>query len=134
MVTTIKTHFFDIFGAINTFSHHSFAWSPYKDYAIPRIINFTKVIQQAEKQRKSLTIEQLQEELQFVEDYLFQLSETEELLQHTQENNIKHIALDFIAAVRSYQSALEDELENKVFFYNARLNQAPIIAKYLEEQ
>jgi hypothetical protein len=54
------------------------------------------------------------------------------LLENAHNDELKAILLDFIAAVRRYQSALEDEIENKMLFYNAQLNQARLVAKYLD--
>ena len=132
MILTIKNKFFEVFGAINTFSYDGFAWNTYLNYAIPRIVNATNIIQQAEKQRKSLSIEELQQELAFVEDYSSQFTKIEPLLENAHNDELKAILLDFIAAVRRYQSALEDEIENKMLFYNAQLNQARLVAKYLD--
>lgn len=132
MILTLKSNFFDVFGAINTFSYSGFAWNTYLSYAITRITNATNIIQSAEKQRKTLSIEELQQELSFVEDYLSQLTKTETLIQQTHNKEFKTIVLDFISSVKHYQLALEDELENKIFFYNSQLNQARLIAKYLD--
>ena len=123
MILTIKNNFFEVFGAINTFSYDGFAWNTYLNYAIPRIVNATNIIQQAEKQRKSLSI---------VEDYSSQFTKIEPLLENAHNDELKAILLDFIAAVKRYQSALEDEIENKMLFYNAQLNQARLVAKYLD--
>ena len=79
MISTVKSNFFDVFGAINTFSHNDFAWNTYLSYAISRITNAMYIIQNAEKQRKNFSIEELQEELDFVRDYLLQLTKIEKM-------------------------------------------------------
>ena len=132
MISTVKSNFFDVFGAINTFSYNDFAWNTYLSYAISRITNAMYIIQNAEKQRKNFSIEELQEELDFVGDYLLQLTKIEKMPKSAHNIEFKTIVLNFIEAVKNYQLALEDELENKVAFYNSQLHQARLISKYLD--
>nr|WP_314992278.1 hypothetical protein [uncultured Capnocytophaga sp.] len=94
--------------------------------------NAIEILKRSEKQRKELTIEELQIEIAFTQKLLFHLLKIEMLLQEIDEDEFKPVTLHFIKALKRYQLSLEDELENKVFFYNARINQSRIIAKYLD--
>ena len=132
MILTLKNNFFDVFGAISNFSLRDFTWNTYIRYAIPQIKNSIEILKKAEKQRKELTTEELQMEIAFTQELLSHLLKIEMLLQQIDEYEFKPVALHFIKALKRYQLSLEDELENKVFFYNARINQSRIIAKYLD--
>ena len=132
MILTLKNNFFDVFGAISNFSLRDFTWNTYIRYAIPQIKNSIEILKRSEKQRKELTTEELQMEIAFAQELLSRLLKIEILLQEIDEDEFKPVALHFIEALKRYQLSLEDELENKVFFYNARINQSRIIAKYLD--
>lgn len=132
MILTLKNNFFDVFGAISNFSLRDFTWNTYIRYAIPLIKNSIEILKRSEKQRKELTTEELQMEIAFTQELLSHLLKIEKLLQEIDEYEFKPVALHFIKALKRYQLSLEDELENKVFFYNARINQSRIIAKYLD--
>ena len=132
MILTLKNNFFDVFGAISNFSLRDFTWNTYIRYAIPQIKNSIEILKRSEKQRKELTTEELQMEIAFAQELLSHLLKIEILLQEIDEDEFKPVALHFIEALKRYQLSLEDELENKVFFYNARINQSRIIAKYLD--